>query len=372
MTPLLFCVLSLVSSTEWIDHIEIEVKCWDLIRLIPTFHLQSTLPPYLASLQNGSGTVNFMEVRRKLVDECITRYYQLLAQDTINDDIIKSNCVANQDALWTSMNKKNLIILDVDETLLDQRAEERDHGITISGHHFRLQLLSTLCTRNSKDLIFGIHRKRNSRDKEYGYLVLFRQFLMHFIHKTRQNANFIIYSLADASVIIPHIIMIENFYNYAYQFKFEHKNPRNMSIFKMDYVIGRLRSRNQAMIRVKCAETLRKLVGNLDHFQKIFIVDDRADNVWLSGWKNTTSKIFYLQPPTFNMGSVSPWPHDLIGESAHYRAKDEYFHALTHFVRKSDALNDSATQRWITYDGLRAFLRSQKYLGWVVGPDKGG
>ena len=150
-----------------------------------------------------------------MVDKCVQRYYHLLAQTKRNEVIVE---VTRDDGSTNSGDplryspKPQLIILDLDETLIDQRTKNR-RIVSIHSRdqsdalHARLSVLD-----NVKDLSFGFRREQKPGGEEGVHLIVFRQFLMRLIQETMHSANFVVYSLAEPKMVIPRIILIEMYF----------------------------------------------------------------------------------------------------------------------------------------------------------------
>ena len=205
--------------------------------------------------------------------------------------------------------------------------------------------------------------------EEYGYLVVFRQFLMHYIHSHRETANFVIYSLADQHGVIPHVIAMELYYNYVYQFTVNPKQFRQkpqssnppINMFKFDFVIARLRYSPEQVVRTKSFGILTKLIGELRRFENIFIVDDRAHHVWKNGipkkLNKSSCRIFPIQATTYNVHAGPSFNWDTVMSLSDQRAKDEYLHSLTDFIKRLHFMmikpTNGSSSSWITYENIK-------------------
>ena len=202
-----FHLTALLSSAAPTD-LYINESCKLIINALPTFPWHSESFSAISLQTNHWRMEQGNEhIKQLLFERCRSRYYHFLHQHFRNIKIITNKSIEyRQDPVnFTSSgaSKKMLHILDLDETILD--AKFRKNGPCVYTKHPRdwRRLSINVSYQNSRDLHFGIHSAFDPDGEQYGYLVVFRQYLMHYIHKHRDSANFIIYSLADIWQIIP-------------------------------------------------------------------------------------------------------------------------------------------------------------------------
>ena len=209
-------------------------------------------------------------------------------------------------------------------------------------HHWTYLHSLTSAFYNAKQLIFSFIRIQSSDGFDFAQIVVFRDFVVEMIHQCRRNSNFIVYSLADPLFIIPHLILIEMYYNYVrqvqYHTTFRLREPlRN---FRFDYIIGSLRDRQHQVIPTKSMLLVSELVGDLSGFQEIYIIDDRAESVWNHNVPPKLSfiagpdapKIFPVQPSTFSIFVRCEGFRDLIRTIKRDRMGDAFFLDLIDFI----------------------------------------
>ena len=159
--------------------------------------------------------------------------------------------------------------------------------------------------------------------------------------------------------------MVEMFYNFNYFHHFH--DQHEMTPFKFDYCIGRLRDTEHQMIRYKSLGILTKLIGDISSFDSLFIVDDMASLVWDEyiplALQNHSCEIFPIQPLEFDMYAEIYWSWEsVISQMNEQRRKDRYLYALTHFVAMAQSvLLLPATDRlsWITQYKMKEYLQKQ-------------
>ena len=106
--------------------LDITSKCWSVVKVLPppksdwqTKFL--SLFPALHRLRNESPANREKEIQIFLFEQCVSRYHELLAQNTINDALIKSSTQYQRhlvDSFLSDVDKESLIVLDLDETLI--------------------------------------------------------------------------------------------------------------------------------------------------------------------------------------------------------------------------------------------------------------
>ena len=190
--------------------------------------------------------------------ECMKRY------NSINLEISQNNIYftnIKQEKNKINIKQNTLIILDLDETILNQK-----NNLFIPSYDEYDRLLNKMKNYNDKDLMF--HLLLINKEQS---LVVYRKYLLEFIDKMYQNnIDIMIYSNAIKQNVIYHITAIEIYYNYFY----EHNNTK---LFKFKHIISRI-SINDKEIFTKKLEFVTKLLQK--QYENIVIIDDLGKNVW--------------------------------------------------------------------------------------------
>eukprot|EP01083_Nonionella_stella_P131604 399948_1 len=266
---ILFHVVFLIGGSGThggVPNVFIESDCRSVVLLLPSNHF-ATAPFFEFGCDNN--------VKSCLYQKCISRYHQLLDIYHKNQEIIQFDHSMENKSSLTGSSKPDLYVLDMDKTLLDQD--------NFGDWQRFLQEMSSV-TFNTKDLNFGVtsqYYPSGVTGVMHRYLVVYRQFLMRFINDHQQNAHFMIYTLAEPAVSIPHLILIELFFNYVYQLTHPVGIQTDWSEFKFDHVIFRLYDTNRRMMEYKSLPVVMKLVGDISRFDRILIVDDMGSDIWL-------------------------------------------------------------------------------------------
>ena len=275
-----------------------------------------------------------------------------------------SNDTKRSSHIWSAI-KPKLIILDVDETVLDQRVEHRmmiplqpiNHWPTLTSTNYNKHELRISFRRTIKTV--------DSIAQEFAHIVLFRNYLIDFIHQCRSTSNFLIYSLADPGRIIPNLILIEMYYNFVYQIKYHtaYRVKTPLSLFKFDYLIGSLTD-GQRVILQKSMLTISELIGDVRAFREIYIVDDRAERVWIERLPPTmigsrAPRIFPVQPTRFEVPVTCESFKELVSRVKRGRKEDEFFDDFIGFISSlSQGVtpgNQKGTLSWTRYQKKHQF-----------------
>ena len=341
--------------------------CWSIVSVLPTCQWEDA--QCFASFRSNDSAANDVDgIRLWLFGQCIERYQQLLKQIKRNDDIFAS-AESESVRIHPLPSKPNLNILDVDETLVDQRYFHRAHTHYDASHSWEALHYRCAIHWNARDLCFGFRKVQRSDDSESVVVAIFRRFLMHYIATYQRSANIVVYALCEAASLIPITILIEMYFNFAYRFRHFRKAP----FFAFDYVIGAQRdARNHSLTR-KSLSTLARLVGDLGRLEKIFIVDDSAERVWNIGippaLRNSSCAIFALQCPPFSVRvSVRNLDIAAIGRARQARAVDRYLEYLIKFEKVAqqmpiEYINRNGLLGWIKHDDG---LCNGRVIGWAL------
>ena len=252
-------MMIVVSESMFLSTGSVRRECMSIVSMLPSNHWNK--PEDFEFLRSDDvSTDNLHDViRGYLFNQCIARYSIINLQIDRNYDIMMNN--GNRSAV--ALDQRNLIVLDVDETILDQRSM-MEHKVPTSAQR--------RCPfHNSDDLLFGV---RTTKFEGVHYVV-FRPFLMEFIHENQESANFVLYSLAEPTYLIYDVVLIEMYYNFVARMS----RFRGAPIFKFGYVIGR----TSKFLEHKSLLILDALIGDIDRFRNIYLVDDMADEVMFCG-----------------------------------------------------------------------------------------
>ena len=294
---------------------------------------------FAASLGLFQGFDDVENIRYWLVYKCKLRYHHLLLQHHRNVNIIIHQS-KNQSELQPhpKMTKSKLIILDLDETILDQREENR-RGIHIPTRKHWEELHSRAALKfNIDDLVFGVQRcrKHQSDSCERAHYVIYRPMLLELIEENKSDSNFVMYSLSTPHLLIPHMILIEMYFNYVHRLKsLSILGPRWMgsanSEFHFDYMIGQIRNdRNQAILH-KSLPIVTKMIGALYRFDAVFIVDDMAEMLW-TNFAPEYCVVFKLKTHKFEICDHGNDFEEMVSGSIRERANDTHFENLNHLI----------------------------------------
>ena len=177
----------------------------------------------------------------------------------------------------------HLIVLDMDETIMDQRSFSKSDRV-----HEPDVLWKSV---NAKDLIINFNQftrrhnlRRSTKTMSIG---IFRPYFMDFlgfVAATRQNDSSntyeaMLYSAAIGELVIYHAVTMEMYYNFVYAVKYK------LQKFEFKHVVSRAKDiRFSAMKRPKSLELLMRLIGNygrlLSVYKHIVIMDDMESKVW--------------------------------------------------------------------------------------------
>lgn len=246
--------------------------------------------------------------------------------------------------------KRQAIILDLDETLMDQRSLQSLAHET-DADFFRKQ--------NANDLIFNLNH--SSRRKEMLKVGVFRKGVMRFIHSTQtQNESYLhydllLYSKAGHRTLFFQAITLELYYNYVHALRdgagagAHTKSKRVRHKFEFKHVISRfddLRFKTD----FKSLDTLLRLIGSdgllLNAYHTIIIVDDMAGAVWQSAIPKEFHPygmvVVAVKPPTFMLSKDKVMLDESVCERVltKWRDQDRFFALLTKVVHQMYLLTE--------------------------------
>ena len=191
-----------------------------------------------------------------------------------------------------------LIILDLDETILDQRTysmptpeymsidsnfwkEWNAQDLVISMNQWQRRRLSRAGNTN---MDIRSMRDRLSRLRQsYADIVIFRPAFMKFIAytQTHRAATFdiMLYSMAVSDLLIYHTVTMEMYYNAVYAAR------KKLPGFEFKYVIARTENkRYSTMQKPKSLDMLLRIIGDdvniVKEYDNIVILDDMGRRVW--------------------------------------------------------------------------------------------
>ena len=239
-----------------------------------------------------------------LTTQCQSRFIYLTAQHQIHQILINQHA-ANiyGDFDHNEREKSHLIILDLDETIMDQRS----FTIPLDEMHYNKKLNdigdpSYWQNINAKELIVSINNyqaRYNRPKKEFRYVMgrrvlfemayqvsigIFRKDFMRFIAYTQTQINetfdIMLYSMAISPLLIYHAVTMEMYYNYVYVPRKGLKRP-----FMFKFVIGRAEDQRFSSHKLpKNMEYLMRMIGDnggiLQRYKHIVILDDMRNKVW--------------------------------------------------------------------------------------------
>ena len=185
-------------------------------------------------------------------------------------------------------------------------------------------------------------------------LTIFRQFLMEFIQHTLPFSHTIVYTQSVAPLAIPHLILIEFYYNYVYQLTrlAMDATPHSLQLFQFDYVITRFESAEPQ----KSLDTVEDLIGDLNRFHTIHIVDDMAWRVCTVLPTSLSCKVFPMVVPQLSMQFMYDIPlNHGVGICKQRRSEDKMLrHVLTFMLRSGltdmTKYSSNRTLSWLFFD----------------------
>ena len=209
---------------------------------------------------------------------------------------------------------RTLIVLDLDETIMDQSSfsiSNPEYASSFGPRFWRKE--------NIGDLAFSINRFEHravwpqTKDRLNAariWLGVFRKYLMEFLSFTLSpslctNCDVILFSAARHDLLIYHAVTIEMYYNFVF-------DAGGDASFQFQHVIGRPENARFQMDergKRKSLRTLMKLIGcKWKEYTKVIIVDDQASGVW-NGWitpemTEGETAIQCLEPSPFAFGRV--------------------------------------------------------------------
>ena len=285
-------------------------------------------------------------VRRKdqLMRQCMDRYLELLRRN------------------HTALNKETLFIIDLDETLLDQRemnrnpiSEDSDQQ-EIENAHAQLSELF-----NVPDLVFGVRHSRNAQ-----YLAVFRPFVMDFIHTFHDSADLVVYTQSDPEFSIPPLILVEMYFNLMHG----HQSEADTGTFQFAALIYRDPFQKRAIV-AKSLSAVSAVIGpgaEMNRYHRIFIVDDMADRTWTNTIPgelvDTKCIIHAVQASQFliQTGAQPCTFYDMALKASETRQTDEFWKELKQFVLVADMgyafgrQRGQTTLQWTSHSDMIALI----------------
>ena len=248
-------------------------ECWSIINALPTYQWMDA--PFFACFRNNNSETNDMDkIQKWLHDQCMSRFADLLQQSTTSNQRQKVN--------RSKFNKPNLNIIDLD---IDHLMLRRDRSV-IEPSCIRWRSLrrraEDMC--NKRDLSFCLNVKSKQNDKHTQKLMVYRPFLMHFIHRNHDCMHFVIVSREEPSTVIPHVILMEMYYNFI--FLFIHLPKTKM--FRVDHVIRSRVDHQNKTKSFKLVSNVKRVIGDLSHFDRIYV--DGALRLKRNVWIKRTQK----------------------------------------------------------------------------------
>ena len=341
--------------SEPYDHIKKD--CWSIVNVLPSQHWRRIL-------FNANETHSDKHIKATatawLYEKCLNRYHALLTHIHRNDVKMTypHDPITAFDFVLPNLTKPTLMIFDMDRTILDQGAGDQQ-AIEIKNGKEWEELHKRVSTRfNAQDLLFRIQTITHI-GRELAYLVVFRPFLMQLIDQYHDSSHFIIYSMAKPSCMIPHLILIEMYYNYC-------RAAPSAKLFQFDYIIGRLRNEQGSPFKLKSLNKMTKLLGDVSQIQKMIIIDDQGPFVWSNSIpevvKNNSCGIFAIRSipfiATINDGNPQDLPFHL---SIRIRARDTFLHIMGLLMEQLKTISATSmvfnnTFYWMTYQQIQQVL----------------
>lgn len=368
----MYHTITAISTANFSDD-KIADDCWSMVHVLPTRQWS-----YAASIGLFDGFDDVVSISQWLLNKCKSRYHQLLWQHKRN--LLLYGHVLDTDSPGfpdrsrfypeRTMNKSKLIILDLDETLLDQREYHRRRIVVSSERVWEYLHLRTSRKYNVKDLTFAIRRGAPSDDgRECAHFVIFRSLLMQLIEEHESSSNFMMYSLAEPSQLIPNLILIELYFNFVHQLRdsavlhYRYLASR-IREFRFDYVIGRLQNGGKKVLQ-KSLQTVTELIGDIHRFESVFIVDDQAEGVWnidIPATNGNTSKanVYALKPPLFNIPDRREHLEEVVSDAMLRRVEDGYLDDLKDFISISPTVQyvNCSQMTWFDYPEMQGLLEA--------------
>ena len=358
----------LVAARQPISENDIIRQCWSVVKVLPIYNVNSNAFKRF-SVRHDLEDYTLNQVRESLHRHCVLRYFRLIKQGLVDNGIvIKGHRRAQMPPLYA----KHLFILDFDETLIDSREQHRN---PVFMHQPQVNSIDNLYAQiadeyNAENLTFGIKETYINNtfheDRIYFDSVIFRPNVLDLIHKYFKESQFVIYSLAEASWVIPSVVLIEIYYNFVYRLRpdrYRHFYGRT-GYFTFHRVITQMIDKHGRTINGKSLATARTLIGSFQDLDSIYIVDDMAFNVWSDqqneAWWTAPYRIYGLQPPHFVVKVDHTEWQDIIKIAEQIQAEDGYFLDLIDFVSFSDevpAVYGDGILSWIDHFELQRQVR---------------
>lgn len=342
-------------------------ECLSIIKVLPKYHMEQH--PYFDFITQNNDTargnpIRVNAIQEWLMIECIVRFDELQWQVMRNYDILYNETSMNDGndesvIAQNRMNHSRLIILDLDETLLDQRVSRRGYIRLTDEKHWKRLLAEISIMRNTKDLKFGL-RKFNQK----AYSIIFRPYLMEFMSKHRGNSNFLIYSMAEPVTVIYCVILMEMYYNFAYRLT----NPKvdDHALFQFSHIITRMNGEGTKSLST-VIQLIDDFVDDWTQFDDIYIIDDLGDKVWTQDipkeFEFTNTNFHAFEPPQFEIGKYDKTLHQLtlFAMEEQWRNYDKYLKSLSRLIEPTKLKSTRRKSRdqllWIPQDASDAALR---------------
>lgn len=349
LSHLLFFLQILSNSqcaSKSINESDIVNQCWSVVKALPIYNACTELYQQFSKYRKvDKCSASNLQARRYAL--CILRYYQFINQGKADQELIQRGY---RRAPRNASAQKRLFILDLDGTLLDQRAMHRN-PISMDPSQDQAHLVETLYDQiahyfNADNLAFGL-QKSLSRDCIHFDTIVYRPYTLEFIHRFREDSEFIIYSLAEPQNVIPHVIQLEMYYNLV--FRLQPTRHRHSYGKTGDFRFLRVITGDSYSLRGNTLQSLQhkrggvmymkslsivQMVVNMHHFEAVHIVDDMPD-IWTPD--NPLSlynypRIFGHDAPEFVVEAYDPKWSVFIKQVMGMQRKDTYFRDLIRFV----------------------------------------
>ena len=243
----------------------------------------------------------------KIRENCQERFIQLSGRHQINQILINQNPTDiyghGEDYNRENHSKSHLIVLDLDETIMDQRSYkipltemQSKHNLGDIGDPNYWKNINAKSLTVSFNNYQARYNRPNTVLRTYGNMHVrvslpydvsigvFRKDFMNFIAytQTQEDATFdiMLYSMAISPLLIYQAVTMEMYYNFVYVPRKGLTKP-----FEFKYVIARAEDKRFWGHKwPKNLEYLMRMVGHdggiLQRYKNIVILDDMKNNVW--------------------------------------------------------------------------------------------